>query len=553
MRVSVDSLSFEIDDKLASYSPLLRTMMTTENSTFEKEGDAFVIDTYVHVFLEYLKFLLYEDFEMTKEVEWLFDYMGHPNTLQYPLDYWKIKLRDNWLRDMYEKMELWHDPYFGLIEIEKKCADHIPVMPGFVVAGGAALYLATNTESHRYRPEISDVDFFAIQPDGDVSALNERIKSITFSSSQGDIGDTAKTVISQNALNTYTSYYRYTPSDRFHWRHLGDHLQRMNMRAQYILRMYRSPSEVVHGFDLDACGILWDGKKLWATERALYALKNKCNWFDPMRASPSYAYRLAKYKMKKGFDIRLPLIRESHFNQEAMNEIRRKMIEFLLTHLSKLADANKSDYRDDDPTDERHFELLVYIHEHTGRRLTRVQMSDLYSLGRLYYNTHNCNDGTLYCYVYQWLQQVSKENGGDQLITEWKAMIPRDDISILLLAQYHQFYSHTWKKSDYCAVESVPVEEKEEEDEEVLDREYGEPDDIIEDEQEVKPKPVYTIIDAKYRKVEGRKYYPLATYDTSTLSWKTQDPGTQVTSTFTPTPILSLEEHYSQSPLYTSN
>lgn len=67
---------------------------------------------------------------------------------------------------------------------------------------------------------------------------------------------------------------------------------------------------MVHGFDLDCCGILWDGSyeykdykvpALWATERAIYANKHKVNWFDPERASPSYAYRL------RGYEIMLPM------------------------------------------------------------------------------------------------------------------------------------------------------------------------------------------------------------------------------------------------------
>ena len=29
--------------------------------------------------------------------------------------------------------------------------------------------------------------------------------------------------------------------------------------------------QVVHGFDVDACSLLYDGQRVWATERALYA------------------------------------------------------------------------------------------------------------------------------------------------------------------------------------------------------------------------------------------------------------------------------------------
>ena len=29
--------------------------------------------------------------------------------------------------------------------------------------------------------------------------------------------------------------------------------------------------QVVHGFDVDACSLLYDGQRVWAPERALYA------------------------------------------------------------------------------------------------------------------------------------------------------------------------------------------------------------------------------------------------------------------------------------------
>lgn len=36
-------------------------------------------------------------------------------------------------------------------------------------------------------------------------------------------------------------------------------------------RLYATPAQLVHGFDIDACSLLFDGKEVWATDRALSA------------------------------------------------------------------------------------------------------------------------------------------------------------------------------------------------------------------------------------------------------------------------------------------
>jgi hypothetical protein len=65
----------------------------------------------------------------------------------------------------------------------------------------------------------------------------------------------------------------------------------------------------VHGFDVDCCGVLFDGEKLWATKRAAYAIHHKINHINPERASPSYYWRLSKYHTR-GYDIGIPLLKE---------------------------------------------------------------------------------------------------------------------------------------------------------------------------------------------------------------------------------------------------
>ena len=72
--------------------------------------------------------------------------------------------------------------------------------------------------------------------------------------------------------------------------------------VQIVLRIYRSPAEVLIGFDVDSCSVAFDGDRVWATPRALIALMERCNRVDISRRSPSYETRLTKYALR-GFQV----------------------------------------------------------------------------------------------------------------------------------------------------------------------------------------------------------------------------------------------------------
>lgn len=75
--------------------------------------------------------------------------------------------------------------------------------------------------------------------------------------------------------------------------------------VQIILRLYSSPSEVLHGFDLGSCMVgIWKGK-VYTTRLGKFSLENRCNILNLPRRSTTYEKRLSKY-MTRGFDIVLP-------------------------------------------------------------------------------------------------------------------------------------------------------------------------------------------------------------------------------------------------------
>lgn len=77
--------------------------------------------------------------------------------------------------------------------------------------------------------------------------------------------------------------------------------------VQIVLRLYKSISEILTGFDVDCSCIAYDGEQVWASPRALAAFMTQINTIDLTRRSPSYENRLSKYS-HRGFEVYWPAI-----------------------------------------------------------------------------------------------------------------------------------------------------------------------------------------------------------------------------------------------------
>lgn len=71
---------------------------------------------------------------------------------------------------------------------------------------------------------------------------------------------------------------------------------------QIVLRIYKSVSEILTGFDIDCSGAAYDGSQVYCTPRALQSYMTQINHIDLSRRSPSYENRLSKYS-KRGFEV----------------------------------------------------------------------------------------------------------------------------------------------------------------------------------------------------------------------------------------------------------
>ncbi|ODH53226.1 hypothetical protein GX48_00422 [Paracoccidioides brasiliensis] len=80
--------------------------------------------------------------------------------------------------------------------------------------------------------------------------------------------------------------------------------------VQIVLRLYKSVSEILTGFDVDCACTESDGSQVWASPRAIAAFATQTNSMDLTRRSPSYENRLAKYA-HRGFEVHWPALDRS--------------------------------------------------------------------------------------------------------------------------------------------------------------------------------------------------------------------------------------------------
>lgn len=74
---------------------------------------------------------------------------------------------------------------------------------------------------------------------------------------------------------------------------------------QFIFRIYKNIDEILLGFDIDSCCMVYDGDDMYLSKRCLHSLQNHVNVIDFTRMSPTYEYRLYKYSLR-GFDVSVP-------------------------------------------------------------------------------------------------------------------------------------------------------------------------------------------------------------------------------------------------------
>jgi len=304
---NVRGVIITIDETYLAYSPYLGTIINTKVGVEKDQSGNIMLDYDVAKFANYILFLQGgSNFRMELNDASFFEEMGHTNLLQYPLDYWRVKLYDDWIRDNFYRLKLneKEEGLVGLVELdlpldfyERWEKMNITLGEGEYVAGGSVLYLTGIARTYK------DIDIFTCNTIETTKRIQHIIKN-------ADHDEGEEVILSGNAVSHYCfGYYEFI--------------------HQYILRGYSCPSEIVHGFDVASSCLISNGKKIWATRRGYDAIKNRCNWFDPTRSSPTYIRRLAKYH-SRGFKLMLPLMDKIQMNENAVLQIEQRLMKCFL-------------------------------------------------------------------------------------------------------------------------------------------------------------------------------------------------------------------------------
>ena len=108
-----------------------------------------------------------------------------------------------------------------------------------------------------------------------------------------------------NSFNTfYYSISKYV-LNIFFTVQSGQHVFGDKQEIQIIFRLYKSKSEILHGFDLGSCAVGFDGDEVLFTSLSRFSYTYGVNVIDTTRRSTSYEWRLSKY-LSRGFGIVFP-------------------------------------------------------------------------------------------------------------------------------------------------------------------------------------------------------------------------------------------------------
>lgn len=104
----------------------------------------------------------------------------------------------------------------------------------------------------------------------------------------------------------YDSLNEYYEVTRYDNRQVVTFVLSNGKYIQCILRSYRNMAEIIYGFDIGACQLLYDGNVIWTTPAGRIAYETGYNIIDVEVRRHTYEKRLVKYFVKYGFGIIMP-------------------------------------------------------------------------------------------------------------------------------------------------------------------------------------------------------------------------------------------------------
>lgn len=559
MKILCGTQLLEIDDKYVSTSPYLHTLLHTETPV-DKKDDAYIIQDDPIMLMKYIDYIQGKEFTISddekEEFLELCNFFSHDITKYqvYDTKELPVKMHDNWVRDNLYQLDLLSDPFYDLEEVPvvqerlQKVLKNIHTVDHVYIAGGAAMYIAGWTDYYK------DIDVFFTDKHTLIDLITSNTKIYSRSGLVVDNTDDSDSESEEDSISEIEDIHLYEPfrgvviNERVthnYEKYEGYYVVSKNSvtigSIQCILRLYRAPTEIVHGFDIDCCGILYDPStgKLWCTKRALWSYHNKENIFDPERSSPSYVYRLIKY-MRRGFNINIPLFSEMQIDQDAVEQWKNNLRMEYIKHICRWntiyvrggfdpEDINENDNEDLLLNDDEIDILPCCIHEYTDCKvkMEKQPLDPKYHIlfpekyrDRLY--TLKYIDELVLDPI---VEDTYKHENTDELenidvSSPWGQMVAymgdryrkkEEDVDRLFLAKILKVYSNQWVVSDYDS-HIIPI-----------------------------------LNDLRRERIDEDEAFSYIVYDKVHLyipeiEWKEQNPMEQVTSTFHPQPIPDIKE-----------
>lgn len=317
------------------YSPFLKKLTETNNNVDKEDINGttiYIMDELENIMVTPEQLIGYISYLSNGKIKYqvcnlvLFDYMGHNvndlislndtrrQVIHNYIEYYIVaKLEDTWIRDNMYKMSLYeHDPLYGLhksgiVNMFNVVDDLNTIFEGieYYIAGGYPLYLYNKNTKRNI--EFSDVDLFFCNDNCEKALLRllDQDKKLSIMH------------VSPNSITFKHNKIKY----------------------QVILRRYKAPTEIVHGFDVDCCGAIIHNNTIYMTSRAKVSNDFHINMFDYTRMSESYPYRMKKYK-DRGYDVHFP---QTKLVDDIIRKYEALLVNYVSLNNNNLANVNMSE------------------------------------------------------------------------------------------------------------------------------------------------------------------------------------------------------------------
>lgn len=234
----------------------------------------------------------YEDLHLVSEIEPAFFDFDHPTLLldSCNQDIWKqMPHQINTNLKQYLR-------YYSLTKFD--------FQDSVLIAGGSLARYVLGKE-YKY----SDVDFFIYGVTEEEA--QKRVDDIYEYIYKSQLDNLVKKTLKDNSSSICSDELRVQLNSKFRVskskncltiKYRGD---KNILTYQIIYRIYKSPSEILHGFDLGSSSIGYDGNHIYTTTMGKLSYRYLINILDTTRRSVSYEARLYKY-LNIGFKIVMP-------------------------------------------------------------------------------------------------------------------------------------------------------------------------------------------------------------------------------------------------------